>query len=119
MVCKERNKLIRGCIVTIFLIAGIICNAQSNAIKSFRITYIDYDIETPWSISCSDFYDQFDKEKKIWQPSDKRILDSIGMYLSNFELSEWSFSDTRAYMKWEQKVSPITYALINLGFLRC
>ena len=78
------------------LLASFAFNSFSQSI-AVNLRYVNYRIETPFSIHCEYFRTAFSKDEyKDWKPTEKQILDSISLYSENFKLDNWPNADVRA-----------------------
>jgi hypothetical protein len=102
--------LVVVCLFIVFSFKGI---SQKTSVK---LRYVNFSIETPFSIHCEYFPAAFSKyEYKDWQPTQKQILDSIAIYAKGFKKVDWPNADVRASLTIETNNKKYHYCFDRFG----
>ncbi len=104
-------------LLIVFLIASFCrVNCQSNSHRQLSVRYVNFSIETFFSINCDFFPTAFSKDQyKIWEPSQKEIIDSIEKLSNSFKGVDWPSADVRASIDWTYKGKKYHYCFDRFG----
>lgn len=91
-----------------------ICQSKSSI--KITVKYVNFDIETPFGITCQMFDAAFAiQERKQWVPKNKQETDSLINLLHGFELSNWPNLDTRAKIELKRDGKKVHYCFDKFG----
>jgi hypothetical protein len=112
---KIRWQFITLIILTLSIISG--CNNSKNySIENVKVKYVDFNVETIFSVSCDYFPTAFSNEEcKYWQIAKKDTLYLLGGLVKQFSTVTPLNMNVRGIFEWKEKNNSYKYCFDSFG----